>query len=153
MVMTMTRLYRDHCGGSRVRRIRYSTKMFKWCAQTILERKNAAQKGKWKMRSCFKDMPASITTVLIISINRLIYLFRAIKTDSCPWHCPSARRFPLRLLDSFLFPDIKIGDNNLTPNLLLTYTYAHVSWIHWKMRTEIWYWSSWNGSWGLIKAR
>lgn len=59
MVMTMTRLSIVIIVEDRaIRRIQYSTKMFKWCAQTILERKNAAQKGKWKMRSCFKDMPA-----------------------------------------------------------------------------------------------
>lgn len=90
--------------------------------------KECRAEGKVKDAELFQGYTqrASITKLLIISIKRLMYLFSAVKTAQglVSLTLPERACFSLRLLDSFLFPGIKIGDNNLTPNLLLIYTYA-----------------------------
>lgn len=108
------------------------------------ERKNARAEGKVKDAKRFKDIAAvSISELLIISINGLMHLFRAVKTAQglvsltlpgaslrAGFPLASAREQPVAL---FLFAsyqdrddDNVQRDNDLTPNPLPTcYTHAH----------------------------
>lgn len=113
--------------------------------------KECRAEGKVKDAELFQGyiQRASITKLLIISIKRLMYLFRAAKTAQglVSLTLPEHACFSLRLLDSFLFPGIKIDDNDPTPNLLLTYTYVPYLLNTLKNENcEIWYLLSWNGS-------
>lgn len=138
--MMMTRLHRDNCERSRAHEGYNILLKCLYDAHGRFERKNAAQKGKWKMRSVSRiRQRASITKLLIISINGLMHLFRSVKTVQglVSLTLPASLSWVFRYDSvSFLFSCIKISDNDLTLNLLLTYTLTHVDWIHRKIRFD-----------------